>query len=66
MADQRITMRFSEVDPGSANNRFAALPAPIRIADTVESAETVPVPDPTMGRDTEREFMLHNMGFYAP
>jgi hypothetical protein len=41
---------------------FAALPDPIRPEDTVAMKDTTVAPDPTMGRDTETEFMLRNAG----
>ena len=48
--------------PEATANRWAALPEPIRIADTITSQETVPARDPEMGRDTETEFLLRNAG----
>jgi hypothetical protein len=38
--------------------RFAHLPPQVRLEDTVATHETEPAPDPTAGRDTDREFML--------
>ena len=46
----------------SATSRYAVLPEPVRLTDTIASVETVDAPDPTMGRDTETEFMLRNAG----
>ena len=41
-----------------AKNRFTDLPRPIRLQDTVTTADTVPVPDPEGGRDTDRDFLI--------
>lgn len=43
--------------------RFRKLPARIRPEDMIATQETEPPPDPTMGRDSERDFMLRNAGF---
>jgi hypothetical protein len=42
--------------------RWATLPEPIRLEDTITTQETIPARDPEMGRDTETEFMLRNAG----
>ncbi|NAZ82620.1 heme biosynthesis protein HemY [Kineococcus sp. R8] len=42
--------------------RFRRLPEPVRVEDTVESHDPLPAPDPTMGRDTETEFLLRTAG----
>ena len=39
-------------------DRFKHLPKPIRVEDTVTTADTQPVPDPEGGRDTERDFLI--------
>jgi hypothetical protein len=39
-------------------DRFAKLPKPVRLEDTITSAETEPVPDPEGGRDTDRDFLI--------
>ncbi|AEE44513.1 hypothetical protein [Cellulomonas fimi] len=46
-----------EPDPAA---RYAALPEPVRLADTITSQATTDAPDPTMGRDTETELMLRH------
>ena len=46
--------------PSSA--RFRTLPEHIRLEDTISTQEVDPAPDPTMGRDTELEFLLRNAG----
>ena len=48
--------------PAPAASPYAVLPEQIRLEDTVAMVETVAAPDPTMGRDTETEFMLRNAG----
>jgi len=42
--------------------RFTKLPERIRPEDMIATQETEPPPDPTMGRDSERDFMLRNAG----
>lgn len=42
--------------------RWATLPEPVRIVDTITSHASSDAPDPVMGRDTETEFMLRNAG----
>ena len=39
---------------------YSELPERIPLDETVTMQETREVPDPTMGRDTETEFMLRN------
>src|SRR5665647_566241 len=46
----------------SASARFRKLPERIRPEDMIATQETEPPPDPTMGRDSERDFMLRNAG----
>jgi hypothetical protein len=41
---------------------YRTLPEPIPLADTITTQETRDAPDPTMGRDTETEFLLRNAG----
>ena len=47
----------------ASSARFRKLPERIRSVDMIATQETEPPPDPTMGRDTERDFMLRNAGF---
>ncbi|GCD20376.1 heme biosynthesis protein HemY [Cellulomonas algicola] len=49
-------------DPRDPRARWATLPEPVRIADTITSQASSDAPDPVMGRDTETEFMLRNAG----
>jgi len=53
--------------PATANEtpssgRFRTLPEHVRLEDTISTQEVDPGPDPTMGRDTELEFLLRNAG----
>ena len=47
----------------TSSDRFRKLPERIRPEDMIAVQETEPPPDPTMGRDPERDFMLRNAGF---
>jgi hypothetical protein len=53
----------AERDKADASARYRKLPERIRPEDMIAVQETEPPPDPTMGRDTERDFMLRNAGF---
>jgi hypothetical protein len=54
----------SEDAKGSAPSaRFRKLPERIPPEDMIAIQETEPPPDPTMGRDPERDFILRNAGF---
>ena len=46
----------------ASSARFRKLPERIRPEDMVATQETEPPPDPTMGRDSELDFMLRNAG----
>lgn len=46
----------------ASSARFRKLPERIRPEDMIATQDTEPPPDPTMGRDTERDFMLRNAG----
>ncbi len=52
--------RESDQDESAASARFRRLPERIRPEDMIATQETEPPPDPTMGRDSERDFMLRN------
>ena len=43
-------------------SRFRTLPRRIPLDETVAGVEVEAAPDPTMGRDPERDFMLRNAG----
>lgn len=45
-----------------SSERFRHLPERIGPAEFVETHDAEAVPDPTMGRDPERDFMLRNAG----
>ena len=46
----------------SRRARFRTLPRHIPLKDTIASQDPDPAPDPTMGRDPDRDFMLRNAG----
>ena len=52
----------SDQDESASSERFRRLPERIRLEDMIAAQETEPPPDPTMGRDSERDFMLRNAG----
>jgi hypothetical protein len=45
-----------------SSNPYRHLPDSIRLEDTVTSKESDAPPDPSAGRDTERDFMLRYAG----
>jgi len=55
--------KASDHDKSVSSGRFRKLPERIRPEDMIATQETEPPPDPTMGRDSERDFMLRNAGF---
>jgi hypothetical protein len=57
------TTSTADQDRPASSARFKKLPERIRPEDMVAVQETEPPPDPTMGRDPERDFMLRNAGF---
>ncbi|WP_337060241.1 hypothetical protein [Kineococcus sp. G2] len=58
MSGDQAVERTGARAPHDPRQRYRALPEPIRLADVVETQESQPVPDPTAGRDPERDFML--------
>jgi hypothetical protein len=56
------TTSTADQDKTAASARFKKLPERIRAEDMIAVQETEPPPDPTMGRDPERDFMLRNAG----
>ena len=54
----------STTDKGKStpSSRYRKLPERIQPEDMIAAQETEPPPDPTMGRDPERDFMLRNAG----
>ncbi len=52
----------ADQDGRASFTRFTKLPERIRPEDMITTQETEPPPDPTMGRDCERDFMLRNAG----
>jgi hypothetical protein len=59
MAERKKPAAANET-PSSA--RFRTLPEHVRLEDTISTQDVDPGPDPTMGRDTELEFLLRNAG----
>lgn len=49
-------------DKTASSMRFRQLPERIRPEDMITTQDTEAPPEPTMGRDTERDFMLRNAG----
>ena len=47
-------------EPRSAPTRFRELPADVRVEDTVAAKGEEAAPDPNMGLDPERDFMLRH------
>ena len=45
-------------EPQTQQSRFAKLPAPVRIDDTVTTQDVQSPSDPESGRDTDRDFLL--------
>jgi hypothetical protein len=52
----------NDQDKAASPGRFRHLPGRILPKDMVTTQDTEPPPEPTMGRDTERDFMLRNAG----
>lgn len=46
--------------PESAAARFAVLPEPVRLEDTVATTDTELAPDPDMGIDPNHEWMIRH------
>ena len=59
MVDATSTADHKEA---SSSARYRKLPERLRPEDMIATQETEPPPDPTMGRDSERDFMLRNAG----
>ena len=43
-------------------DRYRKLPEPVDLEDTISTKDADPVPDPDLGRDPERDFMLRTTG----
>jgi hypothetical protein len=56
------TQRVADVEEPEPSARFKKLPEHIRLEDTITSQDPDAPPDPTMGRDPNRDFMLRNAG----
>jgi len=53
----------ADQDEPASPARFRKLPERIPVEDTIATQDTEPPPDPTMGRDTDRDFLVRNGGF---
>jgi hypothetical protein len=49
-------------DALSVRGPYARLPEPTRLDELIESKDDRPAPDPTAGRDPERDFVLRYAG----
>ncbi len=58
----RRPTRKTDADEGKPAEPYRRLPGRIRVEDMITTQDVGPVPDPTMGRDAERDFMLRNAG----
>jgi hypothetical protein len=66
-----VTIMNESTNPPDHNttlpsHRFHKLPDSIRLEDTIATHPASLPPDPSMGRDTERDFMLRNAGGWPP
>ncbi|CAB4938418.1 unannotated protein [freshwater metagenome] len=53
----------SDLDTGRIRaERYGHLPEHVALADTTTAQVSGPAPDPTMGRDIERDIALHKVG----
>lgn len=59
MAESVSTPNHAEPRPGE---RFHQLPERVRLADMIATQAAEAAPDPTFGRDPERDFMLRYAG----
>ncbi len=57
------TSETGDQDEPASSARFKRLPERIPVEDTIATQDTDPPPDPTMGRDSEHDFMMRNAGF---
>jgi hypothetical protein len=53
---------LADFDKTVPSARFKTLPEHIPLKDTIATQDPDAPPDPTMGRDTDRDFMLRNAG----
>lgn len=62
--EERLSEEPEELDESDkSEGRYSVLPAHVPIEDTIPTKETSPAPDPEMGRNTKREFLLRYGGF---
>jgi hypothetical protein len=50
------------VTPDPERSRYARLPEPVRLEDTIAEVDVRPVPDPEGGTDPETAFVIRNAG----
>lgn len=62
MDERTASTRSDDAGLGRTPPDYTRLPDPVALADTIGTQDTDPAPDPTMGRDTETEFMLRHAG----
>jgi len=56
------TTSTADQDKPAQSARFRSLPERIRPEDMTTAQETEPPPDPEMGRDTDHDFLMRNLG----
>jgi hypothetical protein len=56
------TTSTTDPDEPTPKARFSSLPERIRPEDMTTAQETEPPPDPEMGRDTDHDFLMRNLG----
>ena len=58
LAELLATLHRQSDPAADGPDRYRRLPAHVALEDTVEEQDTMPVPDPTGGRDVERDRLL--------
>ena len=56
------TTGTADQDKPAPSARFSSLPERIRPEDMTTAHETAPARDPEMGRDTDHDFLMRNLG----
>ena len=56
------TTNTADQDKPAPSARFSSLPERIRPEDMTTAQEAEPPPDPEMGRDTDHDFLMRNLG----
>jgi hypothetical protein len=60
MVERTASSRSDDAGLGDVQPDYSRLPDPVALGDTIATQNSDPPPDPTMGRDTETEFMLRH------